>query len=378
MNDFGSQRTPAPGLAPRRTGKLRAYRETFRRHRVLLIMPIVIAAAVAGWFTFSPPPAYQSSAHLWVDNGGSIPSSLAAAITSAAGATSASESAQFATGGSAQVSATGAAAEAGPAALEAEVVSELLLAPAFDTAVERGTRLEPGAFRSEEVPFRPYDVSAVALGPQVLKLSYTGASPNTARVVLESLIRELGVAGTAFGESIGKTVSAYYRHDLIAANSIVAGNRGSLATYSHAHPKANSQNDGTFRTLASQLQLAQSQLASVQAESQQADAEARHNGGSATLATLDPPSLPRSAVAGLGTKLMGIVGGALAGAIVSLLALLASTPRPPTRWDDDVPFFARLAAWDKRGWRVRSRSARSPAVHPAARRPELHPRRESA
>jgi hypothetical protein len=358
-------------------GKLRAYRQTFRQHRTLLTAPVLIAAVIAGWSTFSPAPAYRSSAALWVDNGSSIPSSLANVITSASGTASASASALSSASGSAQPSASGTAALAGPAALEAEVVSELVLTPGFQTAVARGSLLLPShESGSNDGGFNNFDVAAVATGPQVLKLSYTGPSPAVARSVLRSLIRQLGAAGSAFGEGIGKTASAFDRRQLAAANSVVAGNQGSLAAYARAHPNANARNDATLRALASEVRLADARRASVQAASSRADLEAQSNGGNATIAMVDPPTLPRGPVTGLASKLMAIVGGAFGGAVMSLLALIAFTPRAPIRWDDEVPLFARLTEWDKAGRHVRVPAARSPAVRAARRQHELHPRQE--
>ena len=211
------------------------------------------------------------------------------------------------------------------------------------------------------------------MGPQVLELSYDGPSPTVSRSVLQSLIRQLGV-GSRFGDTIGKTASEYYRTQIASATSTWVSNQGSLATYAVSHPGSTAANDPTFRALALEVRLAQAQRASVQSESNTANAEAS-SGGDATMQVIDPPSLPEAPATGLGSKLMGVFGGLFAGAMVSVLALLALTPRAPIPWDAEVPLFARLAARDKIQRYIGGRPARQAAVRAASPRRAL-PRRD--
>jgi hypothetical protein len=343
---------------------LRAYRQTFRQHRILLIAPVLLAAVVGGYFTFSVPPMYRSSAALWVDNGSSISSSLTSAMDSATLSDPLAEDTQNATDPSAVN------APSGPAPLESEVVSELLLTSGFDLAVTHGTESH-----GMMIGFSPLDVRAFATGPQVLQLSYDGLSPVAARTILESLIKQLGAAGADFGDGIGKTASTLYRHKLTAAKSVLAGNQGALTAYASSHPWANVGNDATYRELTTEVQLAQTQLAAVQAASSAANVEAEDKDGSATLEVLDQPSLPVSPTTGMASRLSGFISGAFAGIMLSLLALLLITPRPPIRWDAEVPVFARIAAWDRRGRRRRS-PARSPALGAPRPRAMIGPHQE--
>jgi hypothetical protein len=56
--------------------------------------------------------------------------------------------------------------------------------------------------------------------------------------------------------------------------------------------------------------------------------------------------------------------------VMSLLVLIALTPRTGMRWDAEVPLFARLAAWDSTGRQGPGASAR-PGPNRAAR-PQPH------
>jgi hypothetical protein len=374
---------------------LPAYRQTFRRHRALLIAPVVVAALIGGWFTFGAAPAYRSTASVWVDNNPAISSSLAGALASAALTASANDI-DPSGGGAGGPSSSGTPAPVGPAGLEAVVVSELLLSPSFDVAVGRGSLLPrfvessgsatgfspsallaggsggvpPSAVEATAAADLAPAVRAEAVGPQVLELIYDGPSPVVSRSVLQSLVRQIGVAGSAFGDSIGKTAAAYYRRKLAAATSEAAGNQGALDLYARTHPQSNSENDATYRALATEVGLAKEQLTSVQSDNSQAATEAQSSDANALMKVVDPPTLPTGPVTGLVSKLMGVVGGAFAGAVMSLLALIALTPRARRRWDAEVPLFARLAAWDATGGRARGRSAGSGAIRAARPRSE--------
>jgi hypothetical protein len=248
-------------------------------------------------------------------------------------------------------------APSGPAPLESQVVSELLLTSGFDLAVTHGTESD-----GRMIGLSPIDVRAVATGPQVLLLSYDGLSPLAARTVLESLISQLGAAGADFGDGIGKTASTLYRHKLTAAKAALAGNQGALSAYASSHPWANAGNSATYRALAGEVQLAQTQLTAIQTASGQANEEAADKDGSATLEVLDRPSLPTDPTTGMAARVSGFISGAFAGFMLSLLALIIITPRPPIRWDAEVPVFKRIAAWDRRGRRRRRSPARSAAL----------------
>jgi hypothetical protein len=367
---------------------VQAYRQTFRRHRALLIAPVVVAALVGAWFTFGAAPRYRSFATLWVDNSPAISSSVGAAMT----ATSDSDPSLSGAGGPGSA----AAAPSGPAALEAQAISQLLLSPGFDTAISRGSLLptflesggsgggfSPSALLAGHTPDIPGSEAVGAgaavfapglrmssTGPQVLELSYDSPSARVSRSVLQSVVRQLGAAGSDFGASIGKTASAYYKRQLTAATSEATGNQGSLTTYVRQHPHANADTDPTYRALTREVGLADAQRASVQVASTQADAEAESARATATIKVMDAPTLPTGPVTGLISKLTGALGGAFAGTVMSLLALIALTPRPRTRWDAEVPLFTRLAAWDSTGRNVTGPSAR-PAPNRAAR-PQAH------
>jgi hypothetical protein len=186
----------------------------------------------------------------------------------------------------------------------------------------------------------------------------------------------MGAAGSAFGDTLGKTASSFYETQLTAAQTELAGNEGSLSTYIRQHPGANAANDATYRALANEVRLAQQQEASVAAASSEADTEAASNEGSATIKVIDQPSLPGGSMTGISSKLMGVAGGAFAGLVISLVALILMSPRGQMRWDAEVPAFTRLAAWDRTRRRRRRPAAGSAAARTPRPRTELPVRPE--
>jgi hypothetical protein len=336
------------------------YRQTFRQHRKLLIAPIVIASVIAAYFSFSAPPVYRSVAAVWVDNSPAVSSAMDDSVSAASSAT-ASQIDPGADGAGSPT--TAAATPNGPAGLEAQVLYELLLSPQFDVQVGHGSLLpryltSAGSAASsvaddEAATELAPKIEAWATGPQVLQLSYDGPSAAVSRSVLQSVIKQMGAAGSAFGDTLGKTASSFYSSQLTTAQTELVGNEGSLASYARKHPGANAGNDATYRALANEVQLAESHEASVAAASNQANTEASSGGGSATIKVIDQPSLPAGPTTGLTAKLTGVIGGAFAGLVVSLVALILLTPRSNTRWDADVPAFLRLAAWDRTRRRIR-------------------------
>jgi hypothetical protein len=319
---------------------VRAYRRTLRRNRPLLIAPIVISAVVAGWFTFGAAPTYRSTASLWVDNGSSIASSMET------GSGSASET----------------AASQGPAGFEDDVLNELLSTPQFDVAVAHRSALTKflaaggsaggfsptvllhrsgGSPESEAAVSVSTGVRSVVAGPQVLLLSYEGPSPAVAQSVVRAVVKELATSAFSTGDTIGKTAAAFYQRKVSSATWAVSNTRAALATYARNHLNATSANDPTYAALAAQVQVANANLASIETVSAEAETEATGS-AQATMAVIDRPSLPAGPVTGLGSQISGVLAGAFAGLVLSLLTLIILTPRPAMRWDAEMPFFDKL------------------------------------
>jgi hypothetical protein len=317
---------------------MRAYRQTFRQHRVLLTLPVVLSALVAGWFTFGAAPQYRSTASLWVDNGPAGESSLTdVADPIAPGA------------GSAGVADT-------PASLEQTNLQQLLHTADFDLAVARGSSLprflaahNGGGFSPTALLHSPSTdpildaagtigtaVTITTPGPQVLLLGFTGPTPRVATSVLASLISHIEGRTGQFGTDYGKTAQGVYSDKARNAAVAAANARASLADYRRTHATASGRVDTIEAALDTQVQATTARLAVAQAALRQEATYAQNGGGIALLRVIDQPAVPSGPVSGASTAVLGVAAGAFAGLLISLLAVIALSPGRPGPWDAEL------------------------------------------
>ena len=339
---------------------MRRYLETFRQHRALVILPVVLSAVVAGWFAFGAPPSYRSTASLWVDNAPSTGTSLQPGIASTD------------------------TSLAGPSSVEQTVLGEMLYTPSFDLAVGEASSLprflasgegddgfSPSALLSrasgsisEQIESSVgYGVTSSTPGPQVLRLSYTGPSPATAQSVLGSLIHQMQSPTSQFGEDFGKAAASVYQGNLLAATTAAATARVQVAAYSHAHRSATVQNDPIYGALVKAAGLATAQLAAASSGYAPGSQE------EGLVRVIDPPSLPAGPVLGTAQSVLGVIGGIFAGLLVSALAVIAMTPGGTDRWDADVPIVGRRVVPVLPVQRASAAAAPAAAVRAAHRSP---------
>ena len=58
-----------------------SYRETYRRHRKLFFVPVILGALAAGFMAFTSGGSYQSTASLWIDTAPPLASSVGASLS---------------------------------------------------------------------------------------------------------------------------------------------------------------------------------------------------------------------------------------------------------------------------------------------------------
>ncbi len=316
------------------------YSQTFKSHWKLLVAPILIAAVVSAWFTFGAARTYRSSIALWIDNGVATASSMSDGTGSV-----------------------------GPATFEGQVLTELLSVPRFDIDVAQASKLvnfytdggsgggfSPSVILSRRHPAPPlaqaaasvgYGVTAVAQGPQVLDITYTGPSPQSAQSVVRAVVAELGHASAKFGVNAGQAEAKFYSRKLRSATKVAQGTEGALLSYEQDHPTADA-GDAGYDALNSEARAAAARVASLQLDNAAATNQQQAQ-GNATISVIDPATQPSQQVAGLGQRAVGLVVGALAGAIISLVALLLLAPSAKRPWDAELPMFERLARSERRG-----------------------------
>jgi hypothetical protein len=354
------------------------YRETFRRHRVVFVLPVLISVAFAAWFAFGTPVVYRSTANLWIDNG----PAQGASVNSGSGQGSSPNSGpmQGSSLNSLSVDALEAStgllsAPVGPAPIESQTLTAELAVPAFDIAVGDDSPLprylasgvrhgfSPAVLLQHGTPSIPYQVAqsiktqvkASSPGPEVLHLEYTGPTPAIARSVLTSLIAHLRTASNIYGTDFAVTEQQFFQQAQATALSAVANATASASSYKSQHPSATTETDPTYAVLRASVKQTTAALSAASA----ATASTRQGtaGLSPLIDVIDPPSLPTGPTVGSRQTDLSLLGGLAAGLLMSFLAVAVCTPtdRP---WDAELSAASWLRLrWDRRAYAAASRAA---------------------
>jgi hypothetical protein len=317
---------------PARWVETSKYRDTFRRHRTLFSVPVVVSVAFAAWFAFGAARVYRSTASLWIDNGPAQASSLADVPTATA-----STDPEL----------------SNPAFIEQSILSELLGAPTFSLTVgnqsllrrfvESGSRggfspavlLHRGGGSTDYQIARSISagVSSDVAGPQVLKLTYTGPTPAVAQSVLVSLIRHLDGAAP-ISSTLAVTEQLFFEQAQTEATRAVANALASAEAYKKEHPSVSEQTDPIYAALLAAVRKTNRALSN---SSVAVSSASRGQGGSkALMRVIDPPSLPAAATVSSRQMALGLLGGLFAGLLMTALAVVVATPDHQRRWDREL------------------------------------------
>jgi len=320
-----------------------SYRETFRRHRLLLSLPMLLAVVVAAWSALGAQKSYESTASLWVDNPPPADSSL----------------------GNANPAITP------PAEQEQLVITELLKTRDFTLAVGRRSTLASYLAAHSSQGFGPLallsglgggggldnrivsalssHVTSTVAGPQVLQLSYRGATPAVATSTLGAIVIGLDQEGLRFAQQRNEGALAYYKAQVAAASQAVANARQQANAYVSQHGGVASS-DPNLAALTQAEGVAGTQLTQATTNLTHAAGTLDTSGGVHTAVhVIDPPTVPTGPVSGHMKAVLAVLGGLFAGALISFLGVIALTPGRPETWED-----ALLGGLAPRGHRVGS------------------------
>ena len=278
-------------------------------------MPPLLAMALALWFNVGEPAMYRSSTSVWSDAaGGSSPEMTGAPP---------------------------------PAAQEQSMLNELLTTEYFRTNVaRRGPLAEylerrptqgwgpsallaklrgPGTLDERiAVALSPKRVTSLVQGPHVLKIDYDAPTPALAAGTLRALIaefrRQRGV--------LGRNALTVYQKQLTAASEALTEARKNLADYRRDHP-GSTVSDAQFRELVEAERAAVESLAAATESIGEASRALSPANFQTTLRVVDPPEVPTGPTAGPKRVVLGLGAGFFAGALVSILGIVALTK---TRW----------------------------------------------
>ncbi len=286
------------------------YIETYRRHRVLFFLPLLIGMLVALWVNLGSPALYRSSAGIWSDTAGGSSNDLTGAPP--------------------------------PAAEEQTMLNELLRTQYFQKAVANAGPLAaylkqhpsegwgPGALvkkaRGGETlderiasALSPKRVTSLVLGPHVLRISYDGPTPQISYLTLRGLITQYEKQRDALRAD---ALNAY-SDSVTSASNALGDARAKVSAYISEHPGA-SRSDPQIRALVHAEQNALRQLSGATESLNQAANTSLGSTGT-TLRVVDRPDVPTAAYGQHKRLAFGIFAGLFVGALVSLIAIFALT-----------------------------------------------------
>lgn len=291
-----------------------SYRQTYRRHRKLLCVPVILGVLASAFFVFSSSKSYESTASLWVDTAAPLASSVGAGL--------------------------GAQLPVPPASAEQGILTELLTTQSFATSVAKSSLLgkalgSPASIQKNAATYlQDGQVVPAVTGEQVLRISYTASSPTMAQSVLNAIVTQLRSYSNGLTARHGQAAEAYDRQQVKLAQSALAAARNDVNTYLAQHPQAN-QADPNLLSLTSAENNAVTQLGQANITLSQATGTSNQDGWS--IQVIDPADAGIAPALGKKKMLEVIIGGAFGGVLLSFLIVVAMTPAKKEEWEDELP-----------------------------------------
>jgi uncharacterized protein involved in exopolysaccharide biosynthesis len=305
------------------------YLETFYRHRLLLLAPVLLAVLFGVALVGVRQPMYESSAMIWLDGPA------------------------MDTGVPANSTLTLADQQAG-------VISELLSTHAFTAKVaQRGglsdylqqtnpqggwlSRLRSivGGGSGWSVSVSGSDQNGIgdaaytvlnrnlkvaADGPQIVALSFDAPSAGVAQSTLRAVIDQFSDETLDVRRAQSQTVVDFFQQQVTDQAATLSAADARVAAYAAQHPKAGST-DLTLVALQRSDDLARQRYEGLLSELDQAklDQAALNQAGGTGLRLIDPPNLPAARVGSTSTLVHAGIAGLAAGLLIMLFCLLALT-----------------------------------------------------
>lgn len=278
------------------------YIHVFRSHRVLFLLPVVLAGAVALWVAATAPTMYQSRATLWSDT-----------VVGASDSRSPAESDQQLLN---ELLSTryfqGVVAHRSPLAAYLETHSARGLGP---SALLGRLRSSPSLDEQIAEALGPKRVVTTLHGPHVLEVTFAAPAPELASDALGVIVRQFIEQRDAFRQD----ALAAAETKLAEASKALSAARKDLERYLDAHPSAE-RDDAQLKELATTERLAVLTLTNA---SEGIDRAAAMMSSETVVRIVDAPSVPPGPTTGKGRIVLALLAGLFAGGIVSVLGVVA-------------------------------------------------------
>jgi uncharacterized protein involved in exopolysaccharide biosynthesis len=283
------------------------YIETFFRHKVLLLTPLVITLVLSGLYVKSQPTTYSTSAKIWQDNQLPGPGYL---DPTGNGGTPPANSAQTLFG---QLLST-----------QDFLVKAALRGPAAGWI---RSQPDPTAAANQVAATLGSSVSAMASGPQILGVSLTSRDPVNAQKELSAVVDEYFDYVKTLRSAREQAMVDYYKPRLDAASAALQEAQAAQFSYVQSHPLAGGSAgtpDPEYGALSAAVLAAQTQYNSVEQNYTTADQALTTEQAQVSSHVIDAPGAP---LASSKKKAAVFAGGAgiFFGLLVGLLGLIALT-----------------------------------------------------
>ncbi|MGH9056722.1 MAG: hypothetical protein ACRDYY_12825 [Acidimicrobiales bacterium] len=310
------------------------YLATFRRHKIAVVLPLVIAIVVTTLYAASRPAQYETSTTVWFDT----PLPAASSLDNPQSTTPAQEGQQVLEEllGTQQFLVK--VGKRGPLAayltshpgkqktglttdLESRVDKSTTGSPSLD---DRITSTLHKAFSSDPI------------GPQVLVVSMTSTNPSIIVGTLNALTAEYGAEVASDRAQRDQATASYYNVQLQGASASLARANEAVTTYQQEHPTAVPALDPIYAQLIQSATQAQTTYAGIQDQFQSSNLALNDVQSPATFRVLDPAQLV-SRLSNKKHEIFTVVAGFVAGLLISALVISAFTALDKTaRRDKDV------------------------------------------
>ena len=290
-----------------------SYVQTFKRHRLLFSLPVVIMTVLALWFVATTPKEYKSGASLFVDNPVTQPSSFLDPNP----------------------------ADVTPAAQAQQLLNELLATKSFQMEVGRDGPLTQylethpseglgpmallkklrGSGSAEDRTAKALDAKHVLTtlpGGQILGIEFHGPTPEVAVGTVKALVKALNAERRNIDIARQQQAMTHFNNQANTARDAIATMNKELAAGNLSQAEA--------------LGIAQARSA---AETRLTRGIRGYNQAALSLAAAkeagphyqvrDEPTLPAPAVSGMKKSVFGVVAGIFVGCLISFLAVVLLT-----------------------------------------------------
>ena len=311
-----------------------SYVQTFKRHRLLFSLPVVIMSVLALWFVLGTPKQYKAGASLFVDTPVTQPSSFNDPNPG----------------------------DVTPAAQSQQLLNELLATRSFRMKIGHkgpltkylathpgegwGPKALLGKLRGSTSPqdrtWSALDAKHVITalpGGQIMSIELHGPTPQVAVGTLKALLTTFASERRAIDVQRQESAVSHYKNQLTTAQAQLDDVNASIASGDV------SATEGLALQRASQARVRRATRALGQARFSLDAAK----GSGPMYQVMDAPSLPAPAVSGIKKSVFGVVAGIFVGCLISLLAIVLLTSSDDkerereelreviARADEDVP-----------------------------------------